>query len=290
MAGRIMKRLYRGIILGAIVMAAGGVWSRSYPAKAAAEVSSSNAYTGSVSCRKCHEKFYQLWSNSHHGLAMQPYTADLAKNRLTPQDKEIVIGDRRYLVRIDSDAGWVVETGPDGETKYPIQHVMGGKNVYYFLTKLDKGRLQTLPLAYDVNKKEWFDTAASGVRHFPGHPDQPVNWKEWLYTFNTACYACHVSQSSSNYDLEKDTYNTVWKEPGINCETCHGPAEEHIRVCEAAPKGTVPKDLKITRGGRDFSKEQNNAICSSCHAKSSPLTHTFKPGEKFLRQFGFGHT
>jgi hypothetical protein len=31
-----------------------------------------NNYTGSVSCRKCHEKFYQLWAPSHHGLAMQP--------------------------------------------------------------------------------------------------------------------------------------------------------------------------------------------------------------------------
>ncbi|MCK5011784.1 MAG: hypothetical protein KAS98_14915, partial [Deltaproteobacteria bacterium] len=31
--------------------------------------------TGSTSCRSCHEKFYQLWSTSYHGLAMQPYTA-----------------------------------------------------------------------------------------------------------------------------------------------------------------------------------------------------------------------
>ena len=163
---------------------------------------------------------------------------------------------------------------------------MGGKNVYYFLTAMDRGRLQTLPIAYDVNKKEWFDMAASGVRHFPGHTDEPINWKDWQYTFNTACYACHVSQVSTNYDLKTDTYHTVWKEPGINCETCHGPAGEHIRVCEAASKGTVPKDLKITRGGRDFTHEQNNATCSSCHAKAVVLTTTFKPGDKFFDHFG----
>ena len=163
---------------------------------------------------------------------------------------------------------------------------MGGKNVYYFLTALDRGRLQTLPVAYDVNKKEWFDMAASGVRHFPGHTDEPINWKDWQYTFNTACYGCHVSQVSTNYDLNTDTYRTVWKEPGINCETCHGPAGEHIRVCEAAPKGAVPKDLKITRGGRDFTHEQNNATCSSCHAKAVVLTTTFKPGDKFFDHFG----
>jgi tetratricopeptide (TPR) repeat protein len=243
-------------------------------------------YTGSVSCRKCHEKFYQLWAPSHHGLAMQPYTTELARNKLSPQTEEIAIGGSRYRADIAGETGLMIERGPEGEKKYRIDHVMGGKNVYYLLTAMDRGRLQTLPLAYDVNKKEWFDMAASGVRHFPGQTDEPIHWKDWQYTFNTACYGCHVSQVSTNYDLKTDTYHTVWKEPGINCEACHGPAGEHVRVCEAAPKGTVPADLKITRGGRDFSKDQNNATCSSCHAKAVVLTDTFQPGDKFFDHFG----
>ena len=108
------------------------------------------------------------------------------------------------------------------------------------------GHLQTLPVAYDVGTKQWFDTAASGVRHLgSGPPDEPVHWKEWPYTFNTACFNCHVSQFSSNYDLSTDTYRTTWAEAGINCETCHGPSKEHNEVMEAAPKGQVPPDLKI---------------------------------------------
>ncbi len=246
----------------------------------------SDRYTGSTSCRKCHEKFYKLWAPSHHGLAMQPYTAQLASDKLSLQTDEIVIGDSRYRADVSGDTGWVIERGPEGEKKYRIDHVMGGKNVYYFLTALARGRLQTLPIAYDVNKKEWFDMAASGVRHFPGQTDQPIHWKDWQYTFNTSCYGCHVSQVSTNYDLKSDTYHTGWKETGINCETCHGPAEEHVRVCEEAPKGTVPKNLKIIRGGRDFTHEQNNATCSSCHAKAVVLTPTFKLGDKFFDHFG----
>ncbi len=247
---------------------------------------SSDRYTGSTSCRKCHEKFYKLWAPSHHGLAMQPYTPELASDKLSLQTAEIVIGDSRYRADVVGDTGWVIEQGPAGQKKYRIDYVMGGKNVYYFLTTLDRGRLQTLPVAYDVNKKEWFDMAASGVRHFPGQTDQPIHWKDWQYTFNTSCYGCHVSQVSTNYDLKSDTYHTRWKEPGINCETCHGPAEEHVRVCEEAPKGTVPKDLKIIRGGRDFTHGQNNATCSSCHAKAVVLTPTFKLGDKFFDHFG----
>ena len=99
---------------------------------------------------------------------MQPYTAEFARTQLTPQQKEVTIGKSTLPRRDSAKQGWVPETGPAGKKKYPIEHVLGGKNVYYFLTPLEQGRLQTLPVAYDVHKKEWFDTAASGIRHFPG--------------------------------------------------------------------------------------------------------------------------
>jgi tetratricopeptide (TPR) repeat protein len=246
----------------------------------------SNAYAGSASCRECHEKFYQLWSTSFHGLAMQPYTAELAKAKLTPHENEIVIGKYKYHADITGKAGYIVETGPKGKKKYKIEHVMGGKNVYYFLTTLEKGRLQTLPVAYDVNKKEWFDTAASGIRHFPGHEaEEPVNWKEWPYTFNTACYGCHVSQLSTNYNLKTDTYKTVWAEPGINCETCHGPGDEHNKIAKATPKGQLLKEMKII-STKTMTTEQRNHLCASCHAKvTTPLTAFYSPGDRFFDHF-----
>jgi len=110
---------------------------------------------------------------------MQPFTVELARTKLSPQAEDIVIGGLRYRVDISGDTGWIIEQGPEGETKYRMDHAMGGKNVYYFLTTLDRGRLQTLPVAYDVRIKEWFDMAASGVRHFPGLTDEPINWKDW---------------------------------------------------------------------------------------------------------------
>ena len=248
-----------------------------------ARAASSHGYAGSESCRQCHERFYGLWSTSRHGLAMQPYTAEFAKKNLVSQGKAVIIGKSSYQVDIVN--GWVVEKGPKGQKKYKIEHALGGKNVYYFLTPFPRGRLQTLPLAYDVNKKDWFDTAASGVRHFPGTGrDQLVSWKDSGYTFNTSCYNCHVSQLTSNYNLKTDTYSTTWAEAGINCETCHGPSAEHNRVCLEAPKGTVPKDLKII-SVKKFTPEQHNASCSGCHAKMSPLTATVTPGDRFFDHY-----
>ena len=283
-AGLVAGLLVAGLVL-AIVF---GFLGHKTPPVTTAQVASPASppeYSGTSSCRECHEKFYQLWAPSHHGLAMQPYTPAFAAKNLSPQKTDIVIGQHRYRAEIGDQAGWVVEQGPGGEKKLSIAHVLGGKNVFYFLTPLDKGRLQVLPVAYDVRHKEWYNTTGSMVRHFVERRDAPVDWRDPLLTFNTACYSCHVSQLSTNYDLKTDTYHTVWAEPGINCETCHGPGGEHVRVCAAAPKGTVPADLKIIRGGTKFAVAQNNATCSSCHAKASPLTTFFSPGERFFDHF-----
>lgn len=246
----------------------------------------SAGYAGSASCRECHEKFYKLWAPSQHGLAMQPVTREFLQTKVEPQKSPISIKDRRYQAIFRGGQGFVRELGAEGDKSYPMAHAMGGKNVYYFLTPMEKGRLQVLPVAYDVRKKAWFDTTASMIRHFAeGARPEPVSWRDSLLTFNTSCHGCHVSQLTTNYDLMTDTYNTVWTEPGINCEACHGPASDHNRVCREAPKGTIPRDLKIIRGGRDFTVEQNNATCASCHAKLMPLTTSFLPGKRFFDNF-----
>ena len=90
-----------------------------------------NDYAGSSSCRQCHERFYKLWAPSHHGLAMQPYTAEFAKANLTPQAADIKTGKFKYRAEIEANRGWVREIGPEGEKTYPMVHVLGGKNVFY---------------------------------------------------------------------------------------------------------------------------------------------------------------
>ncbi len=242
------------------------------------------ALAGSKSCRDCHEEFYKLWSTSWHGLAMQPYTAEFSKANLTSQEGEVAIGKRKYQAEVGDGAGWVKENGPSGEHNYPIVHVMGGKNVYYFLTPMDRGRLQVLPVAYDVHKKAWYDMAASGVRHFPDRRDEALDWTDRMFSFNTTCFNCHVSELSTNYDLAADTYHTTWAEPGISCESCHGPGAEHARTMEAGVEGHTSKDIKIIRT-KEFSTEQMNDMCATCHAKLVPLSTSFLPGDKFFDHY-----
>jgi hypothetical protein len=163
---------------------------------------------------------------------------------------------------------------------------MGGKNVYFLLTPHERGRLQVLPVAYDVRRKEWYDVAASALRHFTEVTERAVHWTDPELTFNSSCHGCHVSQLSSNYDLSTDSYRTTWAEPGINCETCHGPGEEHIRAVSQAGRGNekVPAGSRLitTRG---FTHDQKNEMCAPCHARMSPLTNGFRPGDRYFDAF-----
>ncbi len=240
-------------------------------------------YTGSAVCGECHKRFHELWATSHHGLAMQPYTAEFARKELVGPADAVTVGKRRWRVVIDETGGWVVSSGADA-SRFRIVHALGGKNIYYFLTPMQRGRLQVLPLAYDVRKDEWFDTAGSMVRHFLDRGDQAVDWRDATLTFNTSCFGCHVSQLSTNYDLATDTYSTTWGEPGINCETCHGGAAEHVRVCRAAKGGPPPTDLKTFIHSK-ATVAQRNASCAPCHAKMRPLTDSFSPGERYFDHF-----
>lgn len=241
------------------------------------------SYVGSANCRQCHEKFYTLWSTSFHGLAMQPFTSELARTKLLPQTNDVIAGRLRF--RADLQKGVVMERTPTNLTSYPITQTMGGKNVFYFLTLLDRGWLQVLPVAYDVRRQEWFDTTASAMRHFSDRRDEVLYWKERPLTFNTSCFSCHVSQLSKNYDLKSDSYHTTWAEPGINCETCHGPSGEHARVfSERMTNQPAPADLHLV-ALTALTVEQRNATCAPCHARMSPVTMNFAPGERYFDHF-----
>jgi len=106
-----------------------------------------------------------------------------------------------------------------------------------------------------------------------------------LSTGKTSCFSCHVSQLAKNYDLPSDSYHTTWAEPGINCETCHGPSAAHARwFKQALADAPRPADLKLI-AARQLTIQQRNDLCAACHAKMSPLTANFAPGERFFDHF-----
>ena len=234
-------------------------------------------YSGSASCKECHAKFYDLWEPSHHGKALQPWSAELAA-ALPPQEQPIEAEGRMYLAQISPERGMIRD---DQGTSYDIAYALGGKNYYNFITLMADGRLQVLPIFYDVQHTSWRNTTESMLRHFTdGQQDTPISWRDSMLTFNAACFSCHVSQIESNYDPQTDTYATTWNEAGISCESCHGPASEHIRVFRDAASDNPPDDLELI-AWKDLTIEQQNDACSGCHTKGGPITERFETGDNY---------
>lgn len=252
------------------------------------KVENSGDFSGSESCKECHEKFYQLWSPSHHGKAMEPMNAAYIQSKQLINSEDFSLEGKKYRVVFGDSTMTMIETDGSSEKQYSIAWALGGKNVSYYLTELGSGMLQTIPLAYDHNKKIWYNNPESAVRHFPDHnmpADEALPWKDRSYTFNTSCYSCHVSQLETNFDAVTDTYHSTWKEPGINCETCHGPSADHVRVMkEAEKKGNTPADIKIIMTSK-FTQEQHNSSCAPCHAQMRPITPSYMPGDRFFDNY-----
>lgn len=248
---------------------------------------SETEYTGSESCRECHEKFYQLWKPSYHGQAMMPVNSEFITHHQLPDSKPIEVEGHRFSVEFRDSTMMMYEHDGDRllET-YKVLWAMGGHNVYCFLTPFEKGKLQNIPLAYDVNRKEWFNYPQAGIRHFQdGSPeDEALPWKDPMFAFNTGCYSCHISQLSTNFDLASETYHTTWREAGINCETCHGPAGEHIRIFKDLKEDEEPEQLGLIATST-FTPEQNNDACAPCHAKMTPITPSYMPGDKYFDNY-----
>jgi Tfp pilus assembly protein PilF len=247
-------------------------------------------YLGSSQCYRCHEAFYEKWSTSHHGKAMEAFSASLAQS-LEPMKEPIQVGGEKFIVVFDDQGGLLKSVSECGEeTEWRLRHSFGGRNVRYFLIPTEKGKLQVAPLAYYVHKGEWYDATGSMVRDFQdgGPEDAALHWTDRQLTFNTSCHDCHVSQLHKNYNPEDDSYTTTWKEEGINCETCHGPAEAHVLAAEEAERRgeTLTSDnLKLLRFHEDLDMAQRDAACGPCHAKAVMLTYDFTPGELFFDHY-----
>jgi len=121
-------RIY-GLLIVIVMLGLAGIFFW-FGAPGAGQYKGSSAFAGTSSCRACHEKFYGLWSSSHHGLAMQPYTEAFAGKELTEHNDPIQVGAYQYQAMVGAGQGYVKESGPKGNKKYKIEHVLGGKNVY----------------------------------------------------------------------------------------------------------------------------------------------------------------
>jgi tetratricopeptide (TPR) repeat protein len=280
--GRIGLRL---VAVAAAILAAGVWWFRAErgdressvparsPAPSAAGAGDFAEYSRSAeSCRGCHAKEFESWAKSNHGMAERALKPELDYAAFDPP-KEISHGTQKSTARLrDGKPEMLTASLANKPEPFAVDRVIGHDPLRQFLVAGEGGRFQTLELAWDPGKQEWFDVYGNEDR-------KPGEWGHWTgrgMTWNAMCAACHNTALKKNYDAQSDTFQTTMAERTVSCEACHGPMKAHNEW------QTAHRGQKNDPAIRKLSREQMFDTCAQCHARRAELTGDFRPGDSFF--------
>ena len=180
-------------------------------------------YVGSAKCMECHKKHYKQWSHSQHPRMIQ----DIHKN------PKVVVGD---FASLPKDADFTLQ-----EAIYTI----GGKFKQRYMIPQDINGTKD----YRIGNYQWNSQI---------HTWQPYkSWKDWYgaayphdnfqVPTSKTCDGCHFTGYMSRQKRV---------ELGTTCESCHGPASEHVKN---------PKSNLFVASLADPVRQ--NEVCLQCHMR-----------------------
>ncbi|RME82684.1 MAG: hypothetical protein D6775_10255 [Caldilineae bacterium] len=126
-----------------------------------------------------------------------------------------------------------------------VDWVIGAKPKWKqrYIRIADDGTWEILPIQWNIATQEWVPYSHAG-------------------DYRDGCAGCHTT----GYDPASKT----WKEPGIQCEACHGPGQEH-----ASGGFANPNDKKI------YAKPDAE-VCGACHTRGKTKDGQFSWPEGYV--------
>ena len=261
-------------------------------------------FVGSQKCSTCHMQETQLWSSSHHDLAMQSANSDTVlgnfnETTFTHFGVTSTFSKRNgeYFVRTEGQDGTLEQ--------YPVAYTFGVDPLQQYLIEFPDGRLQALSIAWDSRPCD-----AGGQRWFHLYPDErityddPLHWTNHYQNWNFMCSECHSTNVDKNFIFDEDRYETTWSEIDVSCEACHGPASNHVAWAGAAAvtsevntdtsKGltfglkNAPAawiiDIDTGLATRTPPREKRTEIetCARCHSRRSVVSDLYVHGQPLM--------
>ena len=207
----------------------------SYTVVKAQDTAKEASYSGTKECTSCHRGLTQSHADSNHALALQ----DVRKK------KAAILGD--------FDQGEELRTvqlpGEDKArpfTAKDIAFVIGsGQHVQRYLFETGKNDYVVLPVEWNVTTKQWEPYKIADA------------WPAPAYDWEQSCASCHTT----GFDVEKGR----WKDPGVQCESCHGPGSEHVKL--AKDVGKKPTDEELANVRAQIYTVPDAQVCGQCHSQ-----------------------
>ncbi|MEZ4849788.1 MAG: multiheme c-type cytochrome [Bacteroidia bacterium] len=227
-------------------------------------------YTGVQSCQPCHKKIYQSFLETGMGKSFyEPDTGKIIESfgveSLVYDEKE----DFYYLPYWQNNEMFVKEFRlKNQDTVYQrnekIDFIVGSGHQTRSYILQRKDYLYEVPITWYVNKQIW-DLS-------PGYDEVNTRFSREI---GEECLTCHTGYIE-HIEGSKNRYRKVAL--GIDCEKCHGPGEEHIRLTEGGQLIDVGEetDYSIVNPGKlPISKQFD--VCQQCHLQG---VNVFKDGKE----------
>ena len=256
-------------------------------------------FAGSERCASCHAQQYSAWRASTHGKAGGTpgdvkVIAPFSGAPITFRDAVVIpkTSGRRYT--------FTVRQANHPDRTFSVDGVVGGGHMegggtQGFVSKFPDGTWRFLPFDWSRHNSTWFCNTGSRagkgwIRITPDlsladcgdWPPQRILGDEPRFS---NCQGCHGSQVDVRFDSTAKRWNTNVASLSINCESCHGPAKQHVALMAA--RGTsASSDTAIgLKPLATLSKDQSLGVCFQCHALKSQLTPHYLPGASLTTSY-----
>ena len=156
-------------------------------------------YTGSESCKSCHESAWTGWRQSDHYQAMLPASDETVLGDFN--DAQFQYAGKTHLF-FRRDGKFLVETdnGQGDMQEFEIAFTFGFYPLQQYLIGFPDGRYQALNIVWDSRT-----AAEGGQRWYHLYPDDAVghddilHWTGSFQNWNSRCAACHSTELKKNY-------------------------------------------------------------------------------------------
>jgi tetratricopeptide (TPR) repeat protein len=244
-------------------------------------------YAGSDSCRGCHSGIYQQWSQTGMSRMLRPYApqnviGDFSRNNIfymedqaTFHDGKVEFANNRQqtvfarMVIRDGQHYFDIQQSDGKMHTYPVDYTIGSKFQQAYATRLPNGEIHVFPIQYSVLQKRWINY----WKIIDGGGGERADLGAWeklssATSYQAVCAVCHTSQLRNVKGGGFEVNHVEFREPGIDCEMCHGPSGQHVADMTMNPsyaKRAIDPPVNFhDLGSRDFVR-----ICSQCHMQSA---------------------
>lgn len=257
-------------------------------------------FVGAESCAGCHQTQFDLWKSSTHGRAGgSPREVDLIA-RFDGQPlhfKDAVViptnapgGNPLFRVTIDGTPTFDIAV----DAVVGGGHMVGGGTQSFFSRHPD-GTVRFLPFDFIRRENLWFVQRRDGLQWAPISRDISLktdlaNWPPHRVlgsvTDMSNCQNCHGSQIAAGWDEAAGRFATRYQSLKINCESCHGPAREHLeRMARPGFETNVNIGMQPLA---TLSRDASIKLCLQCHATKEVLREDpYLPGAPLEDYFSF---